>query len=130
MIGTLGKIPFEVSSDKIRTFTDFKQNLQASYSEHAIHNKKGLLEFTGLKASDANLTISLNESLGLDIHDEIKAFTELLESHEPVKLILDGKSQGQDKWVLESLDITHEIINNQGRTIKATLNLKLKEYIS
>lgn len=130
MIGTLGKIAFEVSEQKIRTFNSYKFSEGATYFEHNIHGKKSLLEFTGIKASSIDLSITLDESLGLTIDEELDELFILLETHEPVKFILDGKIQGWEKWLLESVDVTHEIINNKGRTIKASVNLKLKEYIT
>lgn len=130
MIGTLGDIAFEVSEEKIRTFNNYKFSASASYSEHNIHNKKSLLEFTGLKASNINFDIVLDESLGLTVDEEIDELLILLETHKPVKFILDGKIQGWEKWIIESIDISHEIINNKGRTIRAGVNLKLREYIS
>ena len=130
MIGTLGGIAFEVSEERIRTFNNYKFSAGASYSEHNIHNKKSLIEFTGLKASNVTLDIVLDESLGLDVGDELKELFNLMEDHKPVKFILDGKIQGWEKWIIESLDVSHDIINNKGHTIKASVNIKLREYIS
>ena len=130
MIGTLGDIAFEVSEEKIRTFNNYKFSAGANYSEHNIHVKRSLLEFTGLKAASASIDIVLDESLGLTVADELEKLTQLLENHEAVKFILDGKIQGSEKWVLEGLEVSHEIINNQGRTIRAGVNIKLREYVT
>lgn len=130
MIGTLGDIAFEVSEEKIRTFNNYKFSAGANYSEHNIHGKKGLLEFTGLKASNITLDITFDESLGLTVDEELDELLILLDTHKPVKFILDGKIQGWDKWVIEGVDVSHEIVNNKGRTIKAVASVKLREYVS
>ena len=130
MIGTLGDIAFEVSEEKIRTFNNYKYSSGASYAEHNIHVKRSLLEFTGLKAASASIDIVLDESLGLTVADELEKLTQLLESHEAVKFILDGKIQGSEKWVVEGLEVSHDVINNKGRTIRASVNIKLREYVT
>ena len=56
MIGSLGEVVFEVSDEKVRTFRDFQIQRSAKYSEHAIHGRKGLLEFTGLSPASASLS--------------------------------------------------------------------------
>ena len=130
MIGTLGDIAFEVSEEKIRTFNNYKYSAGANYSEHNIHGKKSLLEFTGLKASNINLDIVLDESLGLTVDEELDELFILLETHKPVKFVLDGKIQGWEKWIIESIDVSHDVINNKGRTIRASVNIKLREYVN
>ena len=54
----------------------------------------------------------------------------LLDTHKPVKFILDGKIQGWESWVVEGVDVSHEVINNKGRTIRASVNVKLREYVT
>ena len=130
MIGTLGDIAFEVSEERIRTFNNYKFSASANYSEHNIHNKKSLLEFTGLKSSSITLEIVLDESLGLTVDEELDELLILLDTHKPVKFILDGKIQGWESWVVEGVDVSHEVINNKGRTIRASVNVKLREYVT
>ena len=36
MIGSLGSVVFEVSTERVRTFRDFQIQRSAKYSEHAI----------------------------------------------------------------------------------------------
>ena len=52
MIGSLGSVVFEVSTERVKTFRDLQIQRSAKYSEHAIHGRKGLLEFTGLDSVD------------------------------------------------------------------------------
>ncbi|MBQ7577245.1 MAG: hypothetical protein IJT21_03140 [Synergistaceae bacterium] len=60
MIGSFGGVVFEVSDEKVRTFRDYQIQRSAKYSEHAIHGRKGLLEFTGLSPVSASLAIKLD----------------------------------------------------------------------
>ena len=129
MIGSFGDVVFEVSSERIRTFRDFQIQRSAKYSEHAIHGRKGLLEFSGLSASTASLNIRLDAGLGVNPKDELTTLHDILNNHKALLFILDGEPQGDGLWVLESLSESYEIIDNKGAVIAVEVSLKLKEYI-
>lgn len=129
MIGSFGEVVFEVSAEWIRTFRDFQIQHSAKYTEHAIHGRKGLLEFTGLSASTASLNIRLDAGLGINPKEELKTLHEILAKHEALPFILDGEPQGDGLWVLESIGENYEIIDNHGTAIAVEVSIKLKEYI-
>ena len=120
---------FEVSSERVRTFRDFQIQRSAKYSEHAIHGRKGLLEFSGLSASTASLNIRLDAGLGVNPKEELTALRDILNNHKALLFILDGEPQGDGLWVLESLSESYEIVDNKGAVIAVEVSLKLKEYI-
>ena len=133
MIGSLGSVVFEVSTEIVRTFRDFQLQRSAKFSEHAIHGGKALLEFTGLAPTSASLNMRLDAGLGVNPKEELNELREMLNKHKAVPFILDGEPQGDGLWVLEGLleglDENHEIIDNHGMTIVAEVSIKLKEYI-
>lgn len=129
MIGNLGDVEFEVSFEKIRTFSDMQIQRGAKYAEHSIHGCKALLEFTGFSPASLSLKIKIDAALGVDPQEELDALHEILNKHEAVPFILDGEPQGEGLWVLESLDENYEVINNKGTFISVETSLKLKEYI-
>ena len=129
MIGSFGDVAFEVSADRIRTFRDFQIQRSAKYSEHAIHGGKALLEFTGLSPASLSINIRLAAWLGLNPKEELNMLHEVLNNHIVMPFILDGEPQGDNLWVLESIDDSHEIIDNHGTSIAVEVSLKLKEYI-
>lgn len=129
MIGALGDVTFEVSISKVFTFDNLNFSHSAKYTEHSIHNRKGVLEFTGINASSASLTIKLDAHLGITPEYELDRLHELLENHTAIPFILDGKIQGWSRWVIESLEESHKIIDNTGALISAEVNIKLKEYL-
>ena len=128
-VGSLGDIAFEVSSEKIKTFRDLQIQRSAKYTEHAIHGKKGLLEFTGFAAATGSLNIRLDAALGVDPKEEFDALLEVFNEHQAVPLILDGEPIGDGLWVIESIDENFEVVNNQGTAIALEVPLKLKEYV-
>lgn len=129
MIGSLGEVVFEVSTERVRTFRDFQIQRSAKYSEHSIHGRKGLLEFTGLSAASMSFSIRLDAGLGVNPKEELNTLHDILNKHKAVPFILDGEPQGDGLWVLEGLDENHEIIDKHGTSIAVEVSLKLKEYI-
>ena len=129
MIGSYGDIVFEVSSERVKTFRDLQVQRSAKYSEHAIHGRKALLEFTGLSPASISINIRLDAALGLNPKEELSMLYEVLNNHITMPFILDGEPQGDNLWVLESIDERHEIIDNHGKSIAVEVSLKLKEYI-
>ncbi|MBQ9527607.1 MAG: phage tail protein [Fretibacterium sp.] len=128
-IGSLGDIVFEVSPDKVRTFRDLQIQRKANYTEHAIHGKKGLLEFTGFAAATGSLNIRLDAALGVNPKAEFDALLEIFTEHQAVPLILNGEPIGDGLWVIEGIDEGFEVVNNKGVAIALEVPLKLKEYV-
>ena len=129
MIGTLGDYEFEVSSEKVKTFRDLKFSNSAAYTEHKVHGRKAVLEFTGLNASTASLTVSLDIAQGVDPMTEITRFYEAMNNHEALGFTLGGEVMGEGLWVIESLDEDYEVIGGKGEVLRATVSLKLREYV-
>ena len=129
MIGSLGDVVFEVSSESVKTFNGLNMQFSAKYAQHDVHGGKGLLEFTGLDPTKLNFKIRLDTALGIDPKEELKTLREILESGKAVPFILNGEPQGEGLWVIESLGENHKILNNSGALILAEASLSLKEYI-
>ena len=129
MIGSLGDIVFEVAEKQILTFNDLQFQHSAKFTEHAIHGRKGLLEFTGFSASTASLTISLNVNLGINPREEFKALENMFNRHEAVPFILNDELQGDGLWVIESMTEKRDAITNKGQAQIIEVSLNLKEYI-
>ena len=129
MIGSLGEVVFEVSENQILTFDGLIFQKKANYSEHAIHTKKGLLEFTGFSATTASMNITLSEDLGVNPRDELGRLEEIFVNHEAVLFILNGNPQGDGLWVIESMSVDYDFISNIGEPKMIQVNLSIKEYI-
>lgn len=130
MIAALGKYEFEVSSERVKTFTDLKFSNSAAYSEHKIIGRKGLIEFTGLNASTASLTINLYAWAGVNPSDEITELYTLMNDHELLVFTLGGEVMGEGLWVIESLDEEYRTIDSHGNVLEASITLKLRESVN
>lgn len=129
MVGSLGDVIFEVSSESVKTFDDLKMQLSAKFAQHDIHGGKGLLEFTGLGPTQLSFKVSLAASLGITPKDELAALREILEKGKAIPFVLDGEPQGWHLWVIENLSEDHKVLDKVGTLILAEVSLSLKEYI-
>ncbi len=67
MIGTFGDVTFEVSSDKVRTFSDMKRSGSSRLASHDLIGRKPLLEFGGPGLETLTFNMALSAFLGLDL---------------------------------------------------------------
>lgn len=128
MIGSFGDIVFLCSDSTILTFQDLSFNRSASYAEHKILGGNGLVEFTGINAASCSISMNFEASLGVDPLKQITELERMLNDHEANLFVLDGKPVGSGYWVIESINETYELIDNNGRAKKITASVSLKEY--
>ncbi|MBQ2615285.1 MAG: phage tail protein [Synergistaceae bacterium] len=132
MIGTLGSVVFEVSTEgDVRTFRDLKKSDSASYTEHKILGRKGLLEFTGTNASTCSLTIRLTRGMGFTIDPvrEINALYGHMRQADALPFVVGGNVIGEGLWVIEGIDTDYKIIGAAGQVMDIEISLKLREYL-
>lgn len=129
MVGSLGGIAFECSRELVKTFDSLNFKRAAKYAEHEIHGRKNLLEFVSLAPTTASLSVELDAFLGVDVKTALVALRDLLKQHKVVDFVLDGEPQGDGRWVIESLDESHELVDKNGATVSAVVNINLKEYV-
>lgn len=127
MFATLGSFTFEVSSERTKTFRDLRLSHSVSFAEHKVIGKKGVVEFTGLNASSASLSLTLSASFGVNPAQEISELYSLMNSHELLVFSLGGQVVGSGYWVIEGLDEEDRIIDSHGNITEATVSVKLKE---
>ena len=129
MIGSLGDVVFEVSSEAVKSFDNLNMKFSAKYAQHDVHGGKGLLEFTGLDPTSLSLKVRLDMALGINPKDELTTLRDMLEAGQAIPFILDGEPQGWNLWVIEDLQEDHKVLNNTGMLILAEASLSLKEYV-
>ncbi len=128
MIGTLGDITFEVSSDTIRTFSQLTRSGQARYQQHDVIGKKPVLEFIGPDLEAVTLPVRLDATKGVRPLTEINTMRDSRDTGERLALVIGGKLLGD--FVIEKVDDTWQQIDNRGNLLLANVNLSLKESVS
>ena len=128
MIGSLGDLIFECSDNHILTFQDLSFNKSVSYAEHKILARRSLLEFTGLNAASCSIKMQFDEALGIDPKKQLNTLETMMQDHQAANFILDGQPVGSGYWVIESINETFELLDNNGRPRKITADVNMKEY--
>ena len=128
-IGSLGKVVFETSEKKIRTFFDLKRSASARIGTHDLIGKKPILEFVGPGLEQISMNVRLDVSLGLNPADELKVLREMRDKGEIAKFILNGEPVTENYWLIEQISEDHRQIDNKGRLLIADLSITMKEYV-
>jgi phage protein U len=129
MIGSLGDVVFEVSSESVKTFQDLQFQHSVKYAQHDIHGSVGLLEYTGKNPTTGSLKIRFDSALGVEPMKEIVSIYMMMRNGVAVNFILDGRPQGEGLWVIESFTEEWKVVNNTGKMIAAESSIQLKEYV-
>jgi phage protein U len=129
MIGSLGDVVFEVSSESVKTFQDLAFQHSVKYAQHDIHGRTGLLEYTGRNPSTGSFKMRIDSALGVDPMQELVKLYMMMRNGVAVDFILDGSPQGEGLWVIESFSEEWKVVNNTGKMIAAESSIQIKEYM-
>lgn len=129
MIGTLGsKIVFEVSEDKVLTFTGLSREVAGRWAEHEVNGSKPKPEYLGPANQIASLTISLSAALGVRPRDVLDAVADMVEAGTAEYLVIGMKPVGKNPFRLTGASETWDKVYSRGELAKATVTIKLEEY--
>lgn len=125
-IGTLGGVVFSVSTNQVKTFDGLKRSGSAKYASHNRHLKDTLLEFTGNDPDKITFTMALSAFLGVDPQAEISNLQAAKRAGRIMQLVIGWQSYGN--WVITSLSIDYDRIDNKGNVLIANVNVSLTAY--
>lgn len=129
MIGSLGPVVFETSSERIRTFTDFKRSGSARWGKHEIMLGKPVKEFLGPGDEQITFSVRLDVSLGVNPTDELFILRFIRDNGLAMPLILNGRPVSENLWIIESLNENWKYVDNEGRLLAAEVELTISEYV-
>jgi len=127
MIGTLGDVTFEVSTEKVLTFQNLRRTGKARYQKHEVISTKPVLEFVGDDLDEIPLTVRLDATKGVNVIGEITRLRDYKINGERLTLIIGSNVLGD--FVIESVEDAWERITNRGQPIVATVSLSLIESV-
>lgn len=127
-VGSLGDIIFEVSSSKVKTLKNLKQNGSVSYGKHKRHCGSTLLEFTGKDTGNFSFDITLSSSLGVDVAKEIEKIEAAEQSGKVMRLILGMSIYGK-KWVIAKHSVNYKYFDKAQNPLVADVSVSLTEYV-
>ena len=130
MIGTLGKkIIFEVSANKVLTFSKLERTSAGNWESHARIGQKPKSEFTGPALQSISMEITLDAALGVKPRSTIDALVEMAETGDAEALVIGGVPVSKNPWKITTMTDTWDTVLNGGELVKASLSLTLEEYV-
>ena len=129
-IGQFGEIAFEVSSDKILTFEDFKRESESKFENHELIAQKPRTEFIAPGLDTITFTVILNAQFGVKPRDEMNRWLEYCRSGDAERMAIGGKPIGVDKWVVKSVSQVWSTIYDGGVLASGKVSITLQEYCS
>ncbi len=129
MIGSLGSVVFEVSSERVRTFDGLVRTNAARYAVHELHQHKSLLEYTGNDPAELSMEVTLDAALGVPPEEDLEKLRKIVREGKAVPFVVGGVPQGDHLWVVEKMTEGVDVVDNKGRFIRVVVGLSLKEYV-
>jgi phage protein U len=129
-IGTLGtSIVFEVTDEKVMTFTEMNRTVTGNWASHAVIGQKPKSEFLGAALQTITFNIVLNAALGVRPRAILDAIAKMVEAGAAEYFVVGSAPVGKNPWKITSVSETWNTILNKGELMKASLSLSLEEYI-
>lgn len=128
MLGILGKLTFETSSNRMLTFKDLEVSSQTRYGQHDTLQGKPKLEFTGEGLDEIKLKLYWRIEDKVNPTQEIKPLEEQREKGEVISFVLGGEKVGSGFYIIESINKAPKRIDNKGNILAEGFDISLKEY--
>ena len=128
-IAVFGNKSFEVSSNKILTFSDFTLSGGLTTESQELQGSKPSTYIKGLELEKIGFNIMLDSSFGLDVLDEVNYWRWIRDLAIPRTFVLGDAPLSSNKWLLKTVNVTNTIIDNYGRYKKASVALDFEEYV-
>ena len=127
MIGTLGDVVFEASSELVRTFDELERSGAAQYAEHQRIGLKPLLQYVAPQLESVQFKMLFSVELGTNPRKEIDKLRDMRDEGTVALFVLDGRPVGS--FVIGSLSEIWKRVDNKGGLLAAEVQVDLKEYV-
>lgn len=130
MIGNLGKIiTFEVSDEKVLTFSGLSRTGKGRWATHNIIGKRPKSEFLGPDLQDITFKIHVTAMHGVRPRKTLKAIRKAALNGTVMDFVVGGQRVGSNKWVITSVSEAWGCVYAKGDLISADVSLSLREYV-
>lgn len=128
-IGAFNELVFEVSTEKVITYDDYKRETKARYARHELINQTSVLEYLGRDLEEITFTMMFTVSLGVDPAEETSKLRRMCLDGVADYLILGNTVVGENLWTIESVGEAKKAVDHFGKTIVSSVNVKMVEYV-
>lgn len=129
LVGYLGDIPFIVSREYVRTFSDYSRESAGRWAKHDIIGDKPVLEFIGPDIEKISFKMQLRADNGLNPRKELENLRQLRDNGTPIPLIIGGRPVTDNLWVVESLCEEVTFWTAGGAIQSVNVDVSLQEYV-
>ena len=127
VIGSYGRVVFEVSDTRVLTLGGISQTVAARWQEHTVINTKPRSEFLSADLRGMTFSITLDAALGVRPRDMLRQLESMVEGGEVNYLIIGGRPVG-GLWKILTMSEAWDVVYSHGELAKATAKITLKEY--
>lgn len=127
-LGGFGDKLFEVSQNRIYTFSNVSNDLGLNVEDQEVDGDKPSVYIKGKKNETPSIDITLIQSDSIDCDKEYKDWKDILYSETPHMLFLGNNPVSSNKFLLIGITPSNMVYHPHGKLIKITLTLKFEEY--
>lgn len=128
MIGAFADLVFEVTSNYVLTFDDFKHDVKSRFARHELINQPPVLEWLGADTQKITLTITLTTALGVEPSAAMDTVKQLCLDGVADYLIIANEVVGGCMWVITDTSCKSIAYDAQGLPIVAQMDLTFETY--
>jgi len=128
-IAVFGNKTFQVTTDKIYTFSEFQYSSSLQTEKQDADGKKPSTYNKGPGLDSLGLKIRLSVDMGVNPRVELGEWLAIKDDSIAYPFILGGVPFRPNKWLLVEVQASDEVFDNQGAMLALTLVLKFDEYV-
>lgn len=128
-IAVFGSKIFQISADKIYTFSEFQYGSTLQTEKQDADGKKPSTYNKGPGLDNLGLKIKLSVDMGVNPRVELGEWLAIKDDSVAYPFILGGVPFRPNKWLLVDVQATDEVFDNQGAMLALTIALKFDEYV-
>lgn len=130
IVGCLGDIPFEVSSNTVQTINNMKWSGSAKYATHQRHAGDALTEFVGNDPDKISFDMVLSTFLGVNPMKMVEKLTQYRREGRTLPLVIGDTAYGRYRWTILSSDARTQHTDGIGNAVSLTVKITLQEYLN
>jgi hypothetical protein len=127
-IASFGGKEFTASTNRIYPFKDISLSGSISTESQERSGQKPATYIKGLGLEALSISIPLIAQTNLNVRDELTSWQTIRDARVPYFFIIGGKPIIKNKLLLKGVEMSEAVIEQNGRILKATLQLQFEEY--
>ena len=128
-IGAFANLAFEVSSEKVLTYDDYKRESKARYAKHELINQTSVVEWLGNELEEISFKMTFTTALNVNPAEETAKVRQMCLDGVADYLILGNSVIGAHMWVIESVSEAAIAWDASGNIIVSSVDVKMIEYV-